>query len=214
LSRLPKRRSVIAGAQRLGDTVFDRVFGIETAGPAGPSELGFGPDTGSPYQPSNWANLIGLVRMMRTLNIGSGDVFLDLGCGKGQVLFLAAHFPFGRVIGLDASEDMISIARRNLDPLRHRFKSRHVELVVGDAADYEIPVDVSICYLYNPFPRPIMERVMAQLDASLAARPRRIRILYLEARDADLIVADGFREIRTIRRLKQFVRNQGDERGR
>ena len=206
MARASVLTSLVARTQHLGNAAFDRLFRIDTAGIVGQAELGFGPETGNHYQPSNWVNLIGVVRMLRTLKVGREDGFLELGCGKGQVVFLAARFPFGRVIGLDLSEDLISVARRNMDPGKHRFQCQHVELVVGDAADYAIPDDVTICYLYHPFPRPVMERVMAHLDASLAARPRRMHILYLEVSDADLLVAHGFHETRTIRRLRQFVR--------
>jgi SAM-dependent methyltransferase len=197
----------IARAQRLGDRTFDRVMGIDTASPVETAQLGFGPETGNPYVPSNWVNLIGLARMLRALDGGPGTGFLDLGCGKGQVIFLVARtFPFRHIVGLDLSEEMIASARRNLDPARHRFRSPNVELVVGDAGDYPIPGDVDTCYLYNPFPRPVMERVMAQLDATLAAHPRRMRLFYLESPDADLLVQHGFREVRRIRRLRLFVR--------
>lgn len=203
----PRRIPWVAGLQGLGNRGLDRIFGIETATPVDLSELGFGSDTGSPYQASNWVNLIGLVRVLRELEVAPSDVFLDLGCGKGQVLFVAAHFPFGRVIGLDVSERMISVARRNLEPARRGFRAGGVDLLVEDAAEYEWPAAVNTCYLYNPFPRPVMDRVLANLDASLAECPRRMRLLYLEAVDADLLRARGFREARSIRRLRLFARD-------
>jgi SAM-dependent methyltransferase len=201
--------SIVARMQHLGNVAFDRVAGIETAGLVDRSQLGFEPDTGNPYQPSNWVNLIGFVRMLRALHIGGGDTFLELGCGKGQVLFVAAHFPFGRVVGLDLSEDMIAVARRNMDPTKHRFRCQDVDLVVGDAAELRIADDVNVCYLYNAFPRPVLERVLDNLDVSLAAHPRRMRLFYLELEEPGVIAAHGYREVRRIRRLRQFVRDPG-----
>jgi SAM-dependent methyltransferase len=198
----------VAVAQRAGNVVFDRLMGIDTAGIVETSELGFGQDVGRPYHPSNWVNLVAFVRMMRAVDIGRDSAFIDLGCGKGQVAFVAARFfPFARVIGLDLSQDLIAVARSNLDPARHRFRSRKVDLVVGDAAGYAVPVDVDTVYMYNPFPRSILERVIERVDASLAARPRRLRLFYLEAADADLLIAAGFRETRRIRRLHLFERD-------
>ncbi len=205
---LPKWTTVVSGVQRLGNAAFDRVFRVDTAGFIDVPELGFETDCGRAYMPSNWINLISLARMMRALDIGDDDTFLDLGCGKGQVLFVAAHFRFGRVIGIDLCKDLVSVARRNMDPGRHRFKAGKVDLVVGDAAEYQVPADVNVCYLYNSFPRHVLERVMARLDASLVAHPRRMRILYLELVDADVLAAHGFREVRRIRRLRQFVRSE------
>jgi SAM-dependent methyltransferase len=201
--------SVVARTQHLGNSAFDRLFHIDTAGIVGPAELGFGPEVGNHYVPSNWVNLIGVMRMLRGLHPQRSDGFLDLGCGKGQVIFLAAHFPFGQVHGVDISPELISVARRNLDPGKHHFRCGQVDLVASDATDYVIPSDVTVCYLYHPFPRPVMQQVLAHLDASLAADPRRFHLLYLEATDVDLLEAHGFRQARRIRRLRQFVRDPG-----
>ena len=205
MTPLTKRATWLAYLQTAGNRVFDRAFGTDTARSVGLPGLGFGPEVGSPYQASNWVNLIGLARMLRELEIDREDVFLDLGCGKGQVLFVAAHFPFARVVGLDLSEAMISIARRDLDGRRRGFRAGGVELIAGDAAGFEFPPDVNTCYLYNPFPRPVMAQVLAGMDASLAEHPRTMRVLYLEAADGDLLLAQGFRETRRIRRLRLYV---------
>src|SRR4051794_27662217 len=37
------------------------------------------------------------------LALGPSDVFVDVGCGKGRVLCCAAHYPVGKVIGVDLS---------------------------------------------------------------------------------------------------------------
>jgi hypothetical protein len=102
---------------------------------------------------------------------------------------------------------MLSVARRNLATRRRGFRAGKVDLIAGDATAFQFPADVNTCYLYNPFPRPIMDRVIAHLDASLADHPRRMRVIYLEATDADLLVARGFREARRIRRLRLYVRD-------
>jgi SAM-dependent methyltransferase len=207
VSRASALTSLVIRTQRAGNVAFDRLFRVDTAGIVGFKQLGFGPEVGEYYMPSNWVNIIGLWRILRGLHVQKSDGFLDLGCGKGQVVFLAAHFPFGRVRGIDLSSDLIAVARSNMDPEKHRFRCDSVDLVVGDAADYAIPEDVTMCYLYHPFPRPVMQQVMAHLDASLAANPRRMHIFYLEAFDTDLLEAHGFRQARRIRRLRQFVRD-------
>jgi len=44
-----------------------------------------------------------------------GEIVLDLGCGAGKVCFLAAQVvgPTGRVIGVDMTDAMLEVARRN-----------------------------------------------------------------------------------------------------
>jgi ubiquinone/menaquinone biosynthesis C-methylase UbiE len=50
-----------------------------------------------------------------TANLRPGEVVVDLGCGGGLDVFLAAQKvgPEGKAIGIDMSEEMLSLARRN-----------------------------------------------------------------------------------------------------
>lgn len=41
-------------------------------------------------------------------------MFLDLGSGKGRMVLSAARFPFRRIIGVELSNDLTAIARRNV----------------------------------------------------------------------------------------------------
>jgi arsenite methyltransferase len=52
-----------------------------------------------------------------------GLTILDLGCGSGRDVFLAAKLvgPSGRVIGLDMTEEQLAVARRNLSSQMRRF---------------------------------------------------------------------------------------------
>jgi ubiquinone/menaquinone biosynthesis C-methylase UbiE len=65
------------------------------------------------------------------LSLSSGDRVLDVGCGTGDDVRMLAPLvgPDGHVIGIDASETMISVARD-----RSRVSSLLVEFAVGDAA--------------------------------------------------------------------------------
>jgi ubiquinone/menaquinone biosynthesis C-methylase UbiE len=50
-----------------------------------------------------------------TANLRPGEVVVDLGCGGGLDVFLAAQKvgPEGKAIGIDMSEEMLALARRN-----------------------------------------------------------------------------------------------------
>ena len=65
------------------------------------------------------------------LSLSSGDRVLDVGCGTGDDVRMLAPLvgPDGHVIGIDASETMISVARD-----RSRASSPPVEFAVGDAS--------------------------------------------------------------------------------
>jgi SAM-dependent methyltransferase len=106
--------------------------------------------------------------------------FVDLGCGKGKPLMVAASYPFRRLVGVDISPACIAVARRNLarygpEPIDW-FR---VELLTMDAEDFAFPDGPLVVYLYNPFPGAVLERVVANLEASLTERPRDAAIVYL-----------------------------------
>ena len=110
----------------------------------------------------------------------SRAVFVDLGCGKGKPLMVAASYPFRRLVGVDVSPACIAVARRNVAQLRAgRDRPERVELRVQDAEDFAFPAEPLVVYLYNPFPGAVLERVVANLEASLRESPRQVAVVYV-----------------------------------
>ena len=108
------------------------------------------------------------------------SVFVDLGCGKGKPLMVAATYPFRRLIGVDISPACIAAARRNIARYGpERIDPSRVELLVMEAEDFEFPGEPLVLYLYNPFPAAVLERVVANLETSLRRRPRPVAIVYV-----------------------------------
>lgn len=107
------------------------------------------------------------------------DVLLDYGCGKGRAVVVAAQHPLRKVIGLDVVEELVQAARRNVLRAGPRLKCSDVEVVAADATAYCVPADVTLIYLYNPFWGETLLAVQERIRESLAAHPRRLRILYM-----------------------------------
>ena len=72
------------------------------------------------------------------LHVGLGDRILDLGCGTGEDTRRLAEMvgPAGMALGIDASEAMISVARR-----RAEGTGLPVTFHVGDAMQLDLPTD-------------------------------------------------------------------------
>ncbi len=62
-------------------------------------------------------------------HIRPGETVLDLGSGSGKVCFIAAQIvgPEGRVIGVDMTDDMLALARRNAPEVARRIGYANVE---------------------------------------------------------------------------------------
>ena len=66
--------------------------------------------------------------------------YLDLGSGKGKSLLMAAELPFRRIIGVEFSPKLVSIAHKNLAKQRNfRIECSNIQLVRQDATTYEFP---------------------------------------------------------------------------
>lgn len=153
--------------------------------PLGPSDgdhavLGEGHNA---YWPSPWRLL---THMLPPSEVDREDVFLDLGCGKGRVLLEAAeHYPFRRVIGVESEPQLAEFARALLGENRRRLKDTQWEVVTTDAVEYEIPDDVTVAYLFDPFTGPVFDAVISRLEQSVDRRPRSLRIVYLVPKELE-----------------------------
>src|SRR5437867_750966 len=78
-----------------------------------------------------------------------GEVVVDLGSGTGKICFIAAQVvgPKGRVIGVDMTDEMLEVARRNAPIVAKRIGYANVEFVKGfiqDLAIAEASIDVIV----------------------------------------------------------------------
>jgi SAM-dependent methyltransferase len=123
---------------------------------------------------------------------GGGDysqyTFIDVGSGKGRVLFVAAEYPFRKVIGVEFSNALHDDALANLKRYKHpRRRCADIEPVHADARDFEFPDDNLVIYLFNPFGPEVMERMLANLERSLERRPRHVIVVMLWPDHSDVV---------------------------
>jgi len=116
-----------------------------------------------------------LEKMVQYLKPFSDDVFCDLGCGEGRVVFFMARQKLKKIIGVELDEGVYAVAYRNLHKVRK--KKTPVEVLNIDAADFD-PKEGTIFYMFNPFGAGTLKRVLDNIRESLAVNPRRIRIVY------------------------------------
>ncbi len=100
-----------------------------------------------------------------------GETVLDLGSGTGKICFIAAQVvgPLGKVIGVDMTDAMLEVARRNAPIVAERVGYANVEFRKGRIQDLALDLE--------------------KLDAELKARPIADADSFLRAG----AVADGLR---------------------
>lgn len=160
----------------LSEAWYEWRLGIRTIGYLTREELGIEDKAAGYYAPTAYLDFR---KAMRRVGVRPGeDVFLDLGSGMGRAVIMAAMYPFRRVIGVELSADLMRTAEENLRRARRRLVCRDVELVVADATAYEVPRDVTVVYLYNPFRGETLRRVFEQIGRALAESPRAMHVVF------------------------------------
>lgn len=190
-------KPVYVAARRAANRALDRRWGIRTLGEVELVELGLAGDLGNRYKPTEWTTL---ARILPKRQVGPDDVFLDIGSGLGRVVFQAARYPFRRVVGVELSDRLNQVARDNVARNRHRLRCPDVELVTADAREYEVPDDVTVVFMANPFTGEPFQAVVENILASVDRRPRRLRLVYRNPVEHDGLMATGrFRVVRRAR---------------
>jgi len=160
---------------RLLDGYQDRQFGIVSSPRRSSTDLGFTSPEYVEYQAVSYADMEELLGLLR---LSAEDVFLDLGCGMGRAVCVAAMRPLRTVIGVEISAELCEIAQANVAKMAGRLKCRDVRIVRSAAETYTIPGDVSIVYLFNPFGGDVLRQVLKNTGASLRAAPRAVRLIF------------------------------------
>src|SRR5712692_2015828 len=72
-----------------------------------------------------------------------GEVVVDLGSGTGKICFIAAQIvgPKGKVVGVDMTDEMIEIARRNAPIVAERLGYANVEFRKGRIQDLALDLE-------------------------------------------------------------------------
>ncbi len=105
-----------------------------------------------------------------TANLRPGEVVVDLGCGGGRAVLLAARKVglAGKAIGIDMTPEMIPRAERNAEHLRARGEALNVEFHLAPMermplADGSVDCLISNCVLNLAADKPAVFREMARV---------------------------------------------------
>ena len=173
---------------------FDTLFGTDTGGLIPAAEL----RTGAPadrfvtaYYAVAPSILRSLLDLWQTIAVPplplSRYTFLDLGCGKGRALILAAENPFLEVVGIELNPALAAIAHANLAIASRRSDPlAPVRLVEGDALQTLLPESPTVLFLFHPFEAPAMRRLLRLIEAQFSTHPGHLDVLYINAEHASL----------------------------
>jgi hypothetical protein len=154
-------------------------FGIVSVKKLGlrPDQSNYHKDGGGPF----------LRDLLKQLNVTGDDAVLDIGSGKGGAMATMARFPFRMVDGVEISPELVEVARRNLSKLQ----LQQCRVFLADAVEFRELDDYTYIFMYNPFPEPVLGKVLANIELSLKRKPRVARFIYSNPLHDDAVLASG-----------------------
>ena len=173
---------------------FDARFGTDTAAPF------FGRDhkPGAYFYVATTASLIYEILNFLALQADT-FAFVDMGSGKGRALLVASEFAFTKIIGIELSAHLHRIAEENIN--RYSPASQQCttfELHCMNVVDYDYGPEPVVLFLFDPFGRETLARVIANLEASLRATPRNAFVVYVYPQFEDVLQSS-----RVLRRVRE-----------
>jgi arsenite methyltransferase len=118
----------------------------------------------------------------------SGETVLDLGSGTGKICFIASQVvgPTGRVIGVDMTDDMLEVARRNAPVVAERIGYSNVEFRKGRIQDLALSLDALEAELARS---PVMDANAFMVAEAYAEELRRTQPLVADE-SVDVVVSN------------------------
>lgn len=120
--------------------------------------------------------------------VREGETVLDLGSGTGKICFIASQVvgPAGRVIGVDMTDDMLEVARRNAPVVAGNIGHANVEFRKGRIQDLALDLEVLDAELKK---RPITDATCFPSADELAEELRVARPL-VTSDSVDIVVSN------------------------
>jgi hypothetical protein len=109
---------------------------------------------------------------------------------------------------VEFSREIVARCSSNVE----RFRTRRpelppIQLIHSDAAEFRIPEDASVFFLFNPFKGALLENVVQNIRSSLLAapRPREPIVVYVNPVYGSVLEANGFFQGKTLSLFKGHV---------
>jgi SAM-dependent methyltransferase len=193
-------------ARTISWRAIDSVLGVRTTPPLKPPRADYASEL-LPSLPSGWLQLL---RVFWTLRPSPDDVLLDLGCGAGRAVLVAALLPFRRAIGVEINARMIEQAQRNARTFRSRHRAK-IELLRANLNEFGLRDDVTVLFSYNTLNKESFERWMDSVLSSLDRAPRRLRLVYMNPVLHEVLIESGrwklLRRFRGLRPTQRWARS-------
>jgi len=155
----------------------------------------------SPYEALNYYILETLLENFLKLFPREKSI-IDIGSGKGRVMVVAAHYGFKNITGVDFARELCAAAERNTNKIKAQFPDTTFNIHCKDILNYTIDKNDKVFFLYNPFNREIMEKLVEKIDRSVKEHSRTICFIYANPQQKEVLLQKGYKEVFRIKKLR------------
>ena len=127
-----------------------------------------------------------LQELFSCIDTGTFDKILDIGCGKGFVLWQARVYGFSKVGGVEYDQKLYDTCLRNMERLGLQ---NQVDVHYGNACDFDGYGDYNVFYFFNPFVAEVMEKVMRAILGACSGKE--IMLVYYRPRYCQIVERAG-----------------------
>lgn len=190
LSRGPVRsfQSMLSAAE---DKVFDYRYGLETSEVVEVEQLDINEEqkeSSVRYKPTRVRYFN---KLMQSLSLPKNCVFVDIGCGKGRIMLLAAKYGFSHVVGLEISSRLSEVARNNLIAFhRHHPDLSPTTVICENVLNHRLEGNEGVFFLFWPFDRSVTISFLDAVRDSVEKFPRDVWLVFNEFQFSDLLIND------------------------
>jgi len=164
---------------RWRDRNFDRKYQVETSIQEDPKLL-------EPDHPSSQDAVIygptreqPFLRLFQKVNIDKEGTFVDLGCGKGRAMMLAALYGFKQVKGVEFSSKLCDRARDNLKKFSKQLDFEfHWTVLNENMSSFSIQPDDRVFYFFDPAGDNTLKNCLNAILKDLEKNPRSVFFIY------------------------------------
>lgn len=147
----------------------------------------------SPYEAVNYYMLEKLLTAFRKLSPEKSIV--DLGCGKGRVMVVAAYFGFTKITGIDFAKELCEEATLNINKTQSIIPGIEWKVIHANVLDYTISSDDTVFFMFNPFVEETLNVFLDKLEDSCKLFPRKTSFLYASPQHANALEKRGYQVV-------------------
>lgn len=174
------------------ETEAEKKYNIQTAGVKPSQSKDF-----FHYQGANYWVLELLLK--ESIGLSSNNTFIDIGCGKGRVCFVAEKVGYKKVLGIDLDAELIQNAIDN----GHKINSR-VEFINCNALDYNFNHREAVYFLFNPFSESILKQVLIKIKENSHSKTL---IIYMNPTQEKVFTSLNIKPIKQVRTKRYLEAN-------